>query len=324
MVLELLMIVIAIGLVIFTWHLKARLDRQRNYILEMDTVFEDDIQALQLMFESLRKELDMVMSIGPQPEINLLTKPAPVSTKSAPVIDNVNVAPLESDTLPLSGHTIVVGQSGSGKSNVVMSQTIERMNDGQEIFCIDTKNELSSIFKRHMKKTVPPEQGETLIRELLAIAKQRQALFEVTSEDHERPIRDYAEYERVTGTELPLITLVVEELIVLMPLIGQDLLIQLLVLGRSAGVFVLAAAQYLKADILDRKGSVNFNTSVFLGKYDRISTGILFGNVTRAEMTEIQEFVGAPGRAAISENGNIRTHTMPRVYDYHLAPYMKK
>lgn len=323
MVLDLFFILIIVGLVIFTWHLKSRLDRQRSFILEMDTVFDEDIQALQLLFESLRKELDMVMSIGPQPNYDI-TKPVPIVIKQQPIIDNGNVAPLESDTLPLSGHTIVVGQSGSGKSNVAMSQTIERLNAGHELYCVDTKNELGPIFRRHMKKIVPPEQGEALIKELLAIAKQRQALFEATSEDHERPIRDYAEYERVTGTELPLITLIVEELIVLMPLIGQDLLIQLLVLGRSAGVFVLAAAQYLKADILDRKGSVNFNTAVFLGRYDRISTGILFGNITRTEMAEIQEFVGAPGRAAISENGNIRTHIMPRVYDYHLAPYMKK
>lgn len=295
--------------------LSDRQDRMRDFVLELEDNQLELLDALEL----LQHDLDLIASEGQQPET---TRPNPKA--KAVHVDDGNVTPLDSDGLPLHGHTICVGQSGSGKSNVGMSQIIRRLRDGQRIYCIDTKNELGPIFRRHMAEVVKPEDGEELIRKLLEIAAERQALFEQTSEELEMPCRDYGEYFKRTGEKLPIICLVVEEMIVLMPIIGQDLLIQLLVLGRSAGVFVFAMAQYLKADILDRKGSVNFNTRIFMGKYDNIGVGILFGNMDRAEAGQVKEFVGNPGKAAVDENGAIRLVSMPRVEDYHLAPYMKK
>jgi hypothetical protein len=294
-----------------------RLNNQRDYILDL----EECLEGIMDLFDRVSADVDMLASDGPQPETNK----APVNPKPQAVnVDDGNVIPLESDGLPLQGHTICVGQSGSGKSNVGMSQIIRRLRDGQRMYCIDTKNELGPIFRRHMIEVVKPPDGEALIRRLLDIAEERQQLFERTSEELEMPCRDYGEYFKRTGEKLPIICLVVEEMIVLMPIMGQDLLIQLLVLGRSAGVFVFAMAQYLKADILDRKGSVNFNTRIFMGKYDAIGVGILFGNMEKAEAGQVREFVGSPGKAAVDENGMIRLVTLPRVEDYHLAPYMRK
>lgn len=297
-------------------RLTGRMDRMRDFVLELEENQEDLLDLI----ERLQAEIDMIASDGPQPETTKATGPKPKAVS----VDDGNVVPLESDGLPLQGHTICVGQSGSGKSNVGMSQIIRRLRDGQRLYCIDTKNELGPIFRRHMVEVVKPEDGEDLIRRLLAIAAERQELFERTSEELEMPCRDYGEYFKRTGEKLPIITLIVEEMIVLMPIIGQDLLIQLLVIGRSAGVFVFAMAQYLKADILDRKGSVNFNTRIFMGKYDSIGIGILFGNMDKSESAQVKEFVGSPGKAAVDENGLIRLVSMPRVEDFHLAPYMKK
>lgn len=295
-------------------QLKARMDRQREYILDM----EDSLNCMMDVVEQLHQELDHLASDGPQPEPKQPPKPV------AAGVDNGNVAPLDNDSLPLQGHTIVVGQSGSGKSNVAMSQVIRRLRDGQQLYCIDTKNEIGPIFRRHMCRVVKPDEGMELITELLIMAEERQALFAETSDQLEKPCRDFGEYFKRTGNQLPVITLVVEELIVLMPIIGQDLLIQLLVLGRSAGIFVLAMSQYLKADILDRRGSVNFNCRVFMGKYDSIGCGILFGNMDKSEAAQVREFVGSPGKAAVDENGLIRLTNMPRVQDWHLIPYMTK
>lgn len=292
----------------------ARQDRMADYILDL----EDNLTDMMDLIESLQRDLDMVASEGPQPVSTKDPKPQAVG------VDDGNVTPLESDGLPLQGHTICVGQSGSGKSNVGMSQIIRRLRDGQRLYCIDTKNELGPIFRRHMIEVVKPDEGEDLIRRLLKIAAERQQLFERTSEELEMPCRDYGEYFKRTGEKLPIICIIVEEMIVLMPIIGQDLLIQLLVIGRSAGVFVFAMAQYLKADILDRKGSVNFNTRIFMGKYDSIGVGILFGNMDKSEGAQVREFVGMPGKAAVDENGMVRLTNMPRVEDFHLIPYMKK
>lgn len=220
---------------------------------------------------------------------------------------------------------LVVGKSGSGKSNVLMSQIIRRLRAGQELYVIDTKNEIGPIFKRYLHKLVKPDGAVDLMKKMLEIAQDRNCLFEEAADQYERPVRDLDEYHKVTGVKLPVVCLVVEELIVLMDLIPQDELIKLLVLGRSAGVFVLALSQYLTAKILERKGAVNFNHLIFLGKFDRISIDILFGSLDVEVVKEFKQFLGAPGRAMVEVDGTLlEPQVMPRVQDTHLIPYMKR
>jgi len=254
-------------------------------------------------------------------EVDELGQPVEVQRpKAGPELGNQREL---QDGLPLHGHLIVVGQSGSGKSNILMGQIIRRLRAGQELHCIDVKGEMEPIFGGHVK-CVPTEQAKAKFEELLDIAKKRRELFAVTSQARRRPIRDYIEYEKVTGERMPIVTLLCEELIVLMSEVDEDLLVRLLVLGRSAGVFVICAAQYLKADILSRKGSVNFNTQVFLGKYDSVSIGILFGNLEREETKALKEFLGPPGRGAVCEQGRLSTRIFPEVTVDYLLPFFDK
>jgi DNA segregation ATPase FtsK/SpoIIIE-like protein len=228
------------------------------------------------------------------------------------------------DGLPLQGHMLVVGGSGSGKTNVLMGQIIRRLKDGQTLHVIDVKDEIGPIFERTLNvNIVPVERARAKFVELLTEASSRRQLFREASAAYERPVRDFGEYFRVTGVRLPVVTLIIEELVVLMDEVPQADLVKTLVVCRSAGIFIIALSQYLKADILDRKGSINFSTRVFLGKYDRIACGILFGNLERDEVQMLQEFLGPPGKGAVEEGGELTTRTFQRITDDYLIPFMK-
>lgn len=261
--------------------------------------------------EKLYDEIDLIASEGPQPSPKRLPEPATVDLSNQRELN---------DGLPLQGHTLIVGKSGSGKSNVLMSQIIRRLQAGQVIHCIDTKDEIDPIFGRHVQ-CVPTDMAKQKFEEMLRIASERRKLFAATSQTRQQPVRDYGEYFKVTGQKLPTVTLICEELIVLMGEVDEDLLIKLLVTGRSAGVFVVALSQYLKADILSRKGSINFNTAVFLGQYDSIAAGLMFGNMEKEDVKALREFLGSPGKAAVMEQGQLRTATFPRVTENYLLPF---
>jgi hypothetical protein len=231
---------------------------------------------------------------------------------------------VESTELPDYGHTIIVGKSGSGKSNIVMLEIIKRIKAKHEIYIVDTKQELGPIFGKHCKKVVGTDSATEIMNELLKIAKERRDKFMQASAIFTKPCRDRKEYEKLTGERMPTITLVLEELIVLMGRIEQDQLIELLVVGRSAGVFIFALSQYLKADILDRKGSINFMSRVFLGRWDMISIKILFGPIPKNDAHIFQEFLGPPGKGLVELEGQrIDTVTFPRIDDKQLEEWMQ-
>lgn len=270
----------------------------------------DDLEAIEAMLEE-----DTSTGVG-----NVITNTAPL----APVLDDNkgNRRELESTRLPKQGHAMIVGKSGSGKSNVAMGLIIERIQSGQQIYIIDTKNELGPLFKRHCAKVVDENGADKLFSELAQEAKRRQDLFAEVTEKHKKPCRDLGEYLKITGNKLPIITLVIEELVALSEVIEQARLVRLLVIGRSAGIFVVALAQYLRRDVIDRKGSINFNTKVFLGAYDRIAFDLLFGSVPNNVSKEAQDYLGSPGKGVIEENGSIGYRTFARVHDYHLEAWI--
>lgn len=270
----------------------------------------DDLERIEEMLEE-----DTSTGVG-----NLITSTAPL----APIVDDNtgNRRELESTRLPKQGHAMIVGKSGSGKSNVAMGLIIERIESGQQIYIIDTKNELGPLFKRHCAKVVDENGADRLFTELAQEAKRRQDLFAEVTEKHKKPCRDLGEYLKITGNKLPIITLVIEELVALSEVIEQARLVRLLVIGRSAGIFVVALAQYLRRDVIDRKGSINFNTKVFLGAYDRIAFDLLFGSVPNNVLKEVQEYLGSPGKGVIEENGSLGYRTFARVHDYHLESWI--
>jgi hypothetical protein len=83
-------------------------------------------------------------------------------------------------------------------------------------------------------------------------------------------------------------------------------------------------AQYLKADILSRKGSVNFNTRVFLGKYDRIAAASCSATTLRRTRAAVDGAPGDAGKAVVEVDGDWTCVNMPRVTDAYLRPFLKR
>lgn len=275
----------------------------------------------------IRKELILFYSylLNHAEAIRALQEPVaePVPEAVVPEIAQAPDEPLHG-VLPSTGHTLIVGKSGSGKSNVAMLEIITRLRQGHQLYIVDTKQEMGPIFKKHCVSVTDTDGATDMMTQLLKIAKSRRDQFMLTSELLKKPCRDYREYEKLTSTPMPVITLVLEELIVLMGRIGQTELIDLLVVGRSAGVYVFALSQYLKGDILDRKGSVNFGTRVFLGRWDRITISILFGSIRKQRTDEYVAFLGAPGRALVETEGrDLELFTFPRIEDAQLEEMMQ-
>lgn len=226
--------------------------------------------------------------------------------------------------LPLKGHTIIVGRSGSGKSNIAMLELHNRLKAGQLLYLVDVKQELCPIFGAHCEQCVDTDEAEKVFDYLLDVAKKRREMFRQATAQYKRPCRDLDEFKKVTGVTLPVCTLVLEELIVLTRIVDPTKLKTLLVTGRSAGVFVFALSQYLKATILDRDASINFNTRVFLGKWDLISAGILLGNMTKQEIADYSAHVGSPGAAVVDLDGKgVELVQFPRVDEDYLQEWIQ-
>lgn len=226
------------------------------------------------------------------------------------------------DYLPLQGHTLIVGQSGSGKSNLLMSTILRKLKDGQQLHVIDTKQEIEPIFGRVLT-CVGTDKAEDKFKELLTLAQERRELFNHEAANFGEPIRDYSEYYAVTGEKLPIVNLIVEEMTVTAYDIDQEDLVKLTLLGRSSGVFVTILSQYIKDEIVPKKASTNFTCRVFLGRWDT-SADTLFGPVDKNEKPRLVEFVGSPGKAVVQEGGQFKCVTMPRVSKDFLVPFMRK
>jgi ABC-type lipoprotein export system ATPase subunit len=106
---------------------------------------------------------------------------------------------------------VLVGQSGSGKTNILMNSTLARIQQKHEVHLVDQKNELAQIFERHVK-VYQPDQTLELVRRLTLAAEDRMEHFGQVARQLGEPIRDVWEYEEVTGKKLPIIWLVLEEL----------------------------------------------------------------------------------------------------------------
>lgn len=238
-----------------------------------------------------------------------------------PVIEDKPKLNQLNDYIPLTGHTLLVGRTGSGKSNVLMSQIIRRLRAKHQVTIVDSKREFKSLFKKHCT-IVTMDQAEDKFIELIKIADERMELFSDTSEEYRKPCRNATEYRKLTGKKLPTISIIVDELIVLMSTIKESELIKLLVLGRSSEVFVICASQYIKADILSRKGIVNFTNRVFLGDYDRISCSLIFDSLEPEDTKLIRDYVGDPGKAALMKNNTLIVVTMPEVTDEYLEEWL--
>ena len=275
---------------------------------------DEELVTILAALDMLQRDMDICCSGGQPPPENTKKSSAPKVTVAG------NTADLN-DGLPLEGHGLIVGKSGSGKSYVLMTQIIRRIKAGQEVHCIDTKDEIAPIFGEYVE-CVTPAGADKKIKDMLKLASERRDKFKAATKQYNRPCRNFHEYKTLTGEDMPVVCLIVEELIVLMGIIDEDPLIEMLVVCRSAGVFVVCLAQVIKADILSRKGTLNFNWQVWLGKYDRIAANLLFGDLDKIDTKMIADHVGEPGAAAIQMNGEIVCTQMPNVTEDYLIPFI--
>lgn len=220
----------------------------------------------------------------------------------------------EGEGLPPDGHTIIVGQTGSGKTNIAMLEIARRIEDGQQLYMVDTKNELCPYFSSHAVECVGIDGAEELMRKLVKIADDRQKLFGVITKTYLRGCSDYRDFEEITGKSLPRVCLVLEELIVLSAEIAKKDLVRLLAIGRSSGVFVMAVAQQIKAATLDTNGIINFNNRIYTGRWNTMSFRCLFGDVDDEDLVTAKAHVKlGKGYAAVEVNGDFRMMKFERI-----------
>lgn len=217
------------------------------------------------------------------------------------------------DGIPLIGHGIIVGQSGTGKTNSLMIGIMRRIEAGHKLFIIDSKHELGQIFNNHAK-VYNSDEAAAVIKQLIEIAEDRAIMFDEAALKFKEPVRDIIEYEKVTGTKLPVISLIIEELILIIDEIDIDELTKLFVAGRSSGVFCLVLAQYLNAKILPKKASTNLHTKVFLGPVDFVGLRTLFpGGIPKHIQTKADTFLGPAGNAMCYMDNEFTFKKLPEI-----------
>lgn len=199
---------------------------------------------------------------------------------------------------------------------------MRRLSANQEVHIIDKKNELGPIFKKHAKiwRSNQTEEAVAYLREKI---EERTILFAEAMDEFGFPIGGIDDYVELTGNELPIITLVVEEWLALIDEdVNINVLNNLLMLGRSSGVYVMVLAQYINDKIMKRKTSINFTTIVFLGKFDRIASNILFGSIEASIKLEAIKFMGPPGKAMMYTDNQLGLVVIPEIKKSLLAEWM--
>lgn len=198
---------------------------------------------------------------------------------------------------------------------------MRRKHAGHELLLIDTKFELRQVFKNHAK-IYDKTQAKDAIEYIKEEIERRGILFMETADEFKHPCPNLKKYNELTGAELPYISLVVEEWLVINKIYPPNVLNELLVIGRSFGVFLVVLAQYTNATELPRAASINFNSIIFMGRADRIAFKILFGSLEQDELGEAKKHLGKPGNVMALINNEIQFLTLPYVDDDTLAEWM--
>lgn len=165
-------------------------------------------------------------------------------------------------------HALLAGKTGSGKSNLlhVLIHTLCEKYPPEEVdlYLLDYKE--STEFNIYADAPLPharlvatesdPEYGVTVLRHLVGELEKRARIFKSSS------ARDFAEYRKASGVQLPRVLLVIDEFQVLfsegrqVAEAAEQLLSQLLKQGRSFGIHILLATQTLKGINAQSIGSI--------------------------------------------------------------------
>lgn len=165
-------------------------------------------------------------------------------------------------------HVLLAGKTGSGKSNLlhVLIHTLCEKYPPEEVdlYLLDYKE--STEFNIYATPPLPharlvatesdPEYGVTVLRHLVGELERRARIFKSAS------ARDFVEYRKASGLQLPRVLLVIDEFQVLfsegrqVAEAAEQLLSQLLKQGRSFGIHILLATQTLKGINAQSIGSI--------------------------------------------------------------------
>lgn len=165
-------------------------------------------------------------------------------------------------------HVLLAGKTGSGKSNllhVVIHTLCEKYSPEElDLYLLDYKE--STEFNIYATPPVPharlvatesdPEYGVTVLLHLVEELEKRSRLFK------SKNVKDFAEYRKSSGIQLPRILLVIDEFQVLFSAGRQvaeaveQLLSKFLKQGRAFGIHILLATQTLKGINAQSIGSI--------------------------------------------------------------------
>ncbi|GFE94711.1 FtsK/SpoIIIE domain-containing protein [Acetobacter persici] len=165
-------------------------------------------------------------------------------------------------------HVLLAGKTGSGKSNLlhVLIHTLCEKYSPEELdlYLLDYKE--STEFNIYATPPVPharlvatesdPEYGVTVLRHLVEELETRSRLFK------SKNAKDFEEYRKLSGIQLPRVLLVIDEFQVLFSESRQvaeaveQLLSMFLKQGRSFGIHILLATQTLKGINAQSIGSI--------------------------------------------------------------------
>jgi hypothetical protein len=214
---------------------------------------------------------------------------------------------------------LLAGKTGSGKSNLlhVLIHTLCEKYSPEEIdlYLLDYKE--STEFNVYAVPPIPharlvatesdPEYGVTVLRHLVSELEMRARIFKSAS------TRDFAEYRKSSGVQLPRVLLIIDEFQVLfsegrqVAEAAEQLLSQILKQGRSFGIHILLATQTLKGINAQSIGSVitQLGCRIALACGQEDSAIILGGgNWAAAELSSPPE--GIINNANGAKSGNVK------------------
>lgn len=215
--------------------------------------------------------------------------------------------------LPTNKHVFVTGQTGKGKSNLLIADIMHMIEAGDEVHIVDSKDQLYQYFQKHAT-IYTPEQASDLIRHLNTVAKERRDLFNSVANPQNGPCNDIYEYEDITGIKLPAIHMVIEELMVITDLIDHTALKKFLALCRSSGIFCYALAQRANNDVIPSTIMTNFQVRVYLGAPDMYAFKSIFpGGIPNKIKAQLGSHLGPVGNALVYNDDEFMLMKFPYV-----------
>lgn len=232
-------------------------------------------------------------------------------------------SPFPKYPIPLGKHTLLVGLSGSGKSNTVSGYIIASLEACNTVWIIDTKDEHEQAFGRYCR-IFKRDEAVAAFDAVLSEGERRRELFKQTSKTFGVVCRDHLEYFNITGVRLEQLTLIVEEMFDLSQTVPFDRLAVILSTTRSAGINIVGAVQYINNKVMPVNGSANFQVRVYMGAWNWRWVQQALGDLTKFESPSLQAFVGPVGRALVKlENGRIEKVQIPEIDAKTLNRYLR-